>query len=472
MIESELEINYKLFSESSLVFGDIVAPFIESELRLVFGPVPFVQADLFFDESIALFIENHLGIEWSCLTLVENELAMSWHCVNNIIESELDMKWHCVDLNEPIYNELSIGWSCLGVDDIDQYYNIKVEVDGLKIDFIDVTISEAVDQYLITATITFGDAEYYNMIQELGLVQIITPFKVYLLLVKNKTVNESISGDTVTEVYTVNAWSKTMLLDQPYSVPVEYIFRSNTTSKTAIMSLLIGYTVSYQMINFPIEKNTLIAGNEHPIEMIRKIILNKGIMQTGPTGQIYFTNKYDVEPEEWDSAIPDHTLSTGREIISYSEFEEEKPGTDKVIVSNQQQSSGSFEFDTEKVGTDKFEIRGYEVPFTGKIPELQHSAGLWAKIIIVGIVTEQVTDERVEVIDGVGSLQHPFYDLVDIHYHDVNLGMMVCQEDGSFTTDEPGNSLVDVVYKTKFYEWTVFINEPEKVLLYIEFEND
>jgi len=78
--------------------------------------------------------------------------------------------------------------------------------------------------------------------------------------------------------------------------------------------------------------------------------------------------------------------------------------------------------------------------------------------------TEVVTQENVQITEGAGGVDLPCYGNISYDYGTrINLGAIEIDEAGNVTTEITGETLVDITYDTKYWQWDVTDPDSETV---------
>jgi hypothetical protein len=268
--------------------------------------------------------------------------------------------------------------------------------------------------------------------------------------------------------YTINAYSKAILLTEPYSRTISQEFTPNMASTiVSTLAALKDVTIEWNIVDWYISANKLYAEDDSPLEIIQKVVkVAGGILQSSNDGTLRVEYKYKRALSN-TSVPPDLYLSASENFFNINESSVEKPGYNRYFVTDSLASSESIsieEIDIDRDSTlyraDTKYLAGYVVPWSGAPASLTTSSIDVSSIQYMGIVTEVIEQEQVEFVNGTGSTSKPIYSLGPINWKDTSLGNVLHNENGTLEaefTDGPtdGCSIALVTYTTKYYKWKV-----------------
>lgn len=357
----------------------------------------------------------------------------------------------------------------LGADStLVQRPTISVTVDGVAIDPHHISIEIDEGEYAIKGEIHLADQAQFLLCHHLVSELVITiDADEYHLIVEAPRRSRPEVGRTE---YYVTAASRTILLDAPYAATITRDFAGAMASAIVDeMATLGGVLVDWQMVDWYIPAGTLYANSETPMAVISKIVSAAGgIKQTSPAGVLICRPEYPLSVNSWDVAAPAHYLTDMDNFFSVDSSPEIRDGFNRYLVSNQE--AGQIGLTLEQVDIDATtkEVLVYQVPFNdASTIHLRTSGGSWVSITDEGIVTEDLT-ELVEIVAGEGRTQKPIYSLGSHIYKQTSLGTITTAEDGNVATAIMDNSLVEVVYTTKYRKFRVVDALIEDVQFYPE----
>ncbi len=277
--------------------------------------------------------------------------------------------------------------------------------------------------------------------------------------------NNSVSATTST--YSVECKSPSVLLDFPFAdkVPEDYVVSGLASDVVNYMAGLEGMTISWEMnSNPPLTSATVVAGGS-PLAGIRENgSALGGRVQSHPDGSIHAVPRYQVNTNEYSSAVTSITLTTGTDFTVLSTDVDKRYGYNKYSVSDSTSSDG-ISLRTKAINSHKYEVMASKVPWSTEDYVLETSE-LTNIVITYKGVTEESVSEEVEIVEGAGSVQYPCYNVISYNYHDrVDLGIPDVAESGSVTTSIKEESILNIEYTTRYHLWEVTDTDTEKVQL-------
>lgn len=363
-----------------------------------------------------------------------------------------------------------INYALLGKSLINVRYTTSVTIDGEEVDIYSLTINENWNDFVITASIEIADTSMFNVIDIGQKVVITTPYTVYNLMVLDKNPNEQRS-----DIYTINTGltvlcvSETIHLVDPYHKPISKVWSAPVKASAVIAELVDDFTLDYDMYDWLIPANVITADNDQPLNIIRNILNFRGVARTLPDNSIIIQQEFPIGPEDWADAVPDYTVSTDVEIMGFAVAKDERPGTNKVIITNQLDTDKGYQLDAEMNDDGTYTVKLYQVPYKEAGKVLETSSDDYVVIESKGVVEELIKEEVVEIIDGKGSVSKPIYKVKKYYYQDDDLGSFDFQEEGSIAIDAgDGNSILVLSYYTKFREYRVISSKDNLSLVYVE----
>jgi hypothetical protein len=266
--------------------------------------------------------------------------------------------------------------------------------------------------------------------------------------------------------YTVNMASPAILLDAPHALPITMEYAPNMASAIAQEIVApVGVDLVWQLVDWPIPKNTLYATDETPLDVLRRLVgAVGGILQSLPDGSLVACPRYPVDIDKLAAGTIGHYYTDADNMFSVADSLSIRSGQNVYLISDGLLSEKSHELRQVDIDGDAYGrmIQAYIVPWTGDGVELSTSGGEWVSIEPMGIVTEEIT-EQVEFVNGAGSTSSPIYAMLSREWNNRSLGAITYGEDGSLTSEVDGESLAQVTYQTRYHKWIVRDREIENV---------
>lgn len=318
-----------------------------------------------------------------------------------------------------------------------------------------LSINFSLDSYCGTCTLTFLDKLKWQEVAELSEVTVTLNGQDYVFVVDTPDSNETFESTQ----YTITCRSKSCLLDFPYSPELANNDLVSGTSSAVVNALagLKGQSVTWLVpADETLNDNKVSVTGSSPINAIRTIANEYGaVIQTSPAGVISVVPRHRINTDSYGSNTPVYIVDKGKDTVSFSTGEEKQYGYNKYFISTGSGTTG-YKLEQEQIeGTRRHKIKAFKVPWAYRTVSLGTSELTGVVIQARGATEEQIT-EQVEIVKGSGTLKNPAYGMVSYSYGSrTNLGAVSFDEEGNLTTAVEGESLVDVVYVTRYYLWEV-----------------
>lgn len=408
-------------------------------------------------------------------------VSESYGISNNQILNSLSEVYNIKALNS-VQNSYEEIYYMMPDDVVIPVITASVTVDGEEIDFIGVEIDIDIDQYAIIGTITLADEENYLKCKYLSELICVLDDTTYVFFIENKTKTTEHAGVS----YQINVVSPTVKLGTPYSSTLIEEFPDGVQAETLVnqMASMQSVSVDYQLLDWFIPSYAISINNETPLSVIRRIVnAAGGVVQTKPDGTLLLISKYEESPKDWDSIVSTNILSSVDKITYLSESLKINDGFNAFLITDQGSSTADITLEEVDVDSNTKIIRGFRVPFTDGAFDLLTSGG---DLVTIDKTTDSILEnvpiadlegniteewEYVEFIDWVGKTRYPIYELIDSDWEEENLGAFQISEEGTLTIinqeSVPGESLLKIKYKTKYWKWTVTGLEGKHVQFYV-----
>jgi hypothetical protein len=447
-------------------YGDV--PVVRQLLEQYWGPAAMLRRLVAQPYSDALRLRQGLDQEWilnaGLLAMMEQRysiagdqyIAMAEQAYNlneyAILKQQLDqiylMSPDAEEAQEPLFSITTNG------GDILKPHHINIEIDE--------------GEYAIKGEIHLASQEDFIFCKHLE-TEIIIPIDSteYHLLVEGPRQSRPEWGRIE---YYIPLASKTILLDSPYATPIDQEFTGALASAiVADLAAIESITVVWQLIDWYIPTGVLTANNESPLSIIRRIVnAVGGILQSSPAGELICLPEYPISTTGWETATPDFYLTDMDNFFSVDSVSDIREGYNRFLISDKVIDESGLTLEQVDIDENTKDIYVYQVPWNPLEQVILHtSGGAWVSIVAEGITTEEIT-EIVEIIAGEGMTQKPFYSKVSHDYKETDLGVITINEDKTVSTATKQNSLVEVVYNTKYWKFRVRDAEIEKVQFFPE----
>ena len=296
--------------------------------------------------------------------------------------------------------------------------------------------------------------------------------------IENKS--RSITNSSVS--YKMRILSPTVKLDAPYSKTLVDNLDNGTMAQALVVSMaaLQNVTVDYQIIDWFIPGYAISVNDETPLTVIKKVVnAVGGIVQTKPNGDMLIISRYPNPIPVWDGIASIATFSTSDAIIALTDTLSIRDGFNAFMITDQGSSSESITLEVVDIDGLTKTVKGYRVPFedgafpleTSGEPDISIDRYIYPREPITPIQSDdpdwdsetmEIGEddwEVVEFIEHVGTTSKPIYSVVESDWIEDDLGAFQISEDGTLsiinTTSVPGESLLRIKYRTKYWEWTV-----------------
>jgi len=209
-------------------------------------------------------------------------------------------------------------------------------------------------------------------------------------------------------------------------------------------------------------KDVQITGSS-PMGAIKKIVNEfRAVVQTSPDGTIRAIPSHNVNTNKYNVSTITATIDAIKEVSSCEWGSEKRQGYNKYFVSNQA-ATGGYVLESKAISEILDHIMASIVPWTNKPVYLTTSELTNVWIEAKGI-TEEIIEEEVEIKNGSGKLQKPWYGTISVDYGTrIDLGTPVFVEDGSLSVAGLASSMAMVKYKTRYWLWAVTGTDKENV---------
>lgn len=427
-----------------------------------------------YDDMLA--VSAALGQQYNMLFKAETSLDQRWAICSDQAVAGLVQEWD-------IRNQAEV-MAALG-----QYWGLfrdrqevlapffYVMADGVLLNPSEFSWTISASSSAIECTVNLADKAVWNSIQLRGNMEIHWNGRTYEFFIEGKPESKSINGKEFTANYMLEGLSVTAGLEAPYALPVTKSWPQTTMASVIVTELADGQEVDWQIDDFPVIGGTFNVVNQTPLTAIKALVGSpsvEAVVQSSHDSKLIIRREFPTSPTRWNEVKADHVIHDDGGVFSDAVTIDVQPGYNYVEISDQQESNSTKRLEPEDISTTEKRVRGYSVPWEDDFP-LDTSGGSWVSIVDNGAKTELIEDVLVEFVDGTGSVSQPVYDRdLQSNFHPLiitwlldDLGEVTASEDGSLTSEIPGNSLARITYLTKYREWTVRDDEIESVQVFI-----
>lgn len=460
---ADLVYGLRLTNYEDLPYGD--NPVIRAFLDMPYGDrlrlIRYI--DLLYGDRPR--VQQYVDLEYSIFKTLKNYIDMRYSISAKSLRQHVDLKYD-IQLRSQMRNFTDLIYG-IAADNKVKQTSLQLYINGSPIKYNLFSYEYSFDQYCIQAEVHTTDQSVYLQIEKY-----VTELRCVEHDGEHRFVAEQPRkmrkpGETV---YVLPFVSKSVKLEKAETITKEYP-AGMASSLVAGIAGDYDIIVSWETLDWFIPSGTLIANNETPLQIIRKVTQAIGAkIQSDRDGDIRVIRRYKYNPSALDSVPIDFYFDDG-DFQSTGETPEDREGHNKFLVSDHTVPSENTWLVTEDVGSFEKTVKGFRVPFDTSSLVLKHSGGSWVSIVSNGLVYETIEKEIVEIVEGKGSCSNPIYGLIGTpNYKQVNLGTITYSEDGTLSTQTKGQSLVEITYVTQYYSWRVTDYSSEKVQFYLEVE--
>jgi len=405
-------------------------------------------------------------------TLIGNILAtsnQSYSITEQLTNISLSHNYNLELLNKIVSN-LRQHWNITANEITTNAISYSVTISGVEVPSENVNINCDIEQHYIEGVFTLSKPDFFPLcVRKANVIITITvgaETKEFHLLLWEKTRTTTVSST----VYTLTCRSQSVLLDSKFSPTLQKEFPANLASTTvvelaAIHNIPVDWNVyeSGQLVDELIPAGYLFANNEKPLVVIRKILEAFGaVMQSTPEGRLEIIHLYPKKVPSYQIEAIDIDLKTDIRYENVSTTSEERSGVNTIYVSDQLTSSISYTLEEEEISSISKFVKGFHTPWDSEEVYLDTSGGTSVLIEYLGVVTENMPPadselpyELIEFVNGTGKTSKPIYTRNTIDWVMDSLGAITFAEDGTLTSEIPGESLLKITYVTKYHKWKV-----------------
>jgi len=481
LLEQPYHLTSRLFAKLEQIYGLQLLAVLAQHYGDAKSITKFLEQYYSSSRSIIKILEQVYGKEirtivqlQQAFTLIGNIIASSNHSYSiteQIVGAPLKLSQNYnLELLNSIVSGLRQNWNITSNILLNNTVDYKVAISGVQVPSENVNINCDIEQHYIEGTFTLHKPDYFPLcIKKANVVITITvgsdTIDFHLLLwekTRTTTVNSTI--------YTLTCRSQSVLLDSKYSPTLQKEFPANLASTTvaelaAIHSIPVNWNVyeSGQLVDELIPAGYLFANNEKPLAVIRKILEPLGaIMQSTPEGGLEIMHVYPKKVPSYQTETIDIDLKEDIRYENVSTTSEERSGVNTVYVSDQLTSNTTYNLEEEVVSSIAKYVKGFHTPWDSEEVYLATSGGESVLIEYLGVVTENMPPadselpyELIEFVNGTGNVSKPIYTKNTIEWVMDSLGGITFAEDGTLTSEIPGESLLKITYTTKYHKWLV-----------------
>ncbi|MFA5347076.1 MAG: hypothetical protein WC294_02980 [Methanoregula sp.] len=323
-------------------------------------------------------------------------------------------------------------------------------------------LTYSMDEYCGSCDVTINNEQSWENINYLDPIVLTIESNTYNFVVVEKYLAESPGKP----VFRIRGRSHSVTLDFPHATEIKDDLLVNGLCSEVVDAIagIGGKAVDWYI---PTDesitaKDVQIAGSS-PMGAIKKIVNEfRAVVQTSPDGTIRAIPSHNVNTDKYNVSTITATIDAIKEVSSCEWGSEKRQGYNKYFVSNQA-ATGGYVLESKAMSEILDHIMASIVPWTNKPVYLTTSELTNVWIEAKGI-TEEIIEEEVEIKNGSGKLQKPWYGTISVDYGTrIDLGTPVFVEDGSLSVAGLASSMAMVKYKTRYWLWAVTGTDKENV---------
>jgi hypothetical protein len=407
----------------------------------------------------ALSMVGTLTHPWSLYGVVEAAALQQWPLVSGGVLATNIQGWDLSSF-QPVQVVSTQVWGMLGEAGTVETANMTMTVNGFPLDPVSISIETSIDQYTLSASVGLATLPEYLACTVGSILSLTIGGTTFSLKVEGRSRNREHGSSG----YTITALSPAAWLDAPYAqtVNTEYSGMASAIASTLAAPL----SVSWQTIDWALPASTLIASEETPLSVLRKLAAAVGaVLQSQPDGSLAVIPSYPLSVPSWATSTPADILSDLDDILTAAETYDHRPGYNRYVISDEIGAADTVRLEEEGLDNQRKRIRAYRTPW--QPISLRHTGGDWVALTEMG-TEEREVEETVEFVAGEGRTKYPIYDRVTMAWQQVSLGGVTQSEDGLLRADVDAESLLALTYRTRCWMWEARSPQIEEVQLVAE----
>lgn len=397
-----------------------------------------------------------------------SELIQPYSSPTNVGVSALLQPYEIRNTNSFV-SELTQPYSLLErVPDVEATLPSRVTIGGQELPIgkgvSQLSISYDIDSYCASFSLTILDRIVWDSLENTTEVVITHGDVEHHSVITSKTDNEKNGSLELT----VESKSPAVLLAYPYASQIseDFVVEGNASEVVNDIAALEGWTIAWWMDSDPPQTSTTLdVAGEYPLDVIRSLVNELGgVLNSHPDGSLHAIKRQPVDSDKYDLAVVDEVISTLSDLVSVTSNSDQRSGANYFSISDSS-SDSEYELTQEKITESTALVKAYKVPWISSQVELTTSELTSANIAVpipTSPVTEIIEELDVSIVEGSGTVDKPCYGEVTWDYGTrTNLGEITIDEEGNVTTEIKGETLVNVTYLTKSWQWEVSCTDPE-----------
>ena len=327
-------------------------------------------------------------------------------------------------------------------------------------------------QYAWACTVTLYDPSYYDLFQPGDEFTIDMLGEVYVFLYDGK----SFSRNSIVDISaSVSGISPSAVLGEPRAAKITKTWNTPVLALQAVQEVIAGYPLVWEILNWGLPAYRLAVEEMTPIEIVQLIAAAAGgIVQTDPDGTLRVRYLFPIRVPDYPTAVENQFYSDLDHNFTINEEVALPEIVNKIRIMDI--APGAFQDRVEFVQDEDYPDRGYLKVFPSPWREtlwVEHTSKPSVSATYVGVVSEQLEPEDVEILDSKGSVSHPLHQLNTLEWLYVDLGGIAFEPDKpEFTTTSTTQheSLLRITYTTRYLRFNVVAWPEAKVQFLVKEE--
>lgn len=254
--------------------------------------------------------------------------------------------------------------------------------------------------------------------------------------------------------YSITGKSKAVVLAEPYAKVITKTWLN--TDALAICQELCdakGIVLDWTIINWNIPK--FIADKRYPIDIISELVKDIGAkLQSLPDGTLKVLYFPAVGPADLANQTAAHSFDTTRNIFDRAEKFINRPNFDCIWVGNDSTLLDAPTASIEEIGVNDSRILSVYVnpPIAHDVLNLQVVGN--ASLSYLGSDTKRQIDD-IMIDGGEGRLSKAFGSLVNVKWHQREIGALTIASNGRVSCDKGDTGLATITYNTPYLKYSL-----------------
>lgn len=313
-------------------------------------------------------------------------------------------------------------------------------------DIEEAVLSLAEGDYAWNASIILTDLAFYQLLKRGDEIDLNVGGELYNLIVESKSINRGGPGQVQMRL---EAMSPSVFYRPPYTALIDYENSAATTARAAVETIL-GTTVAWETIDWPIPAGRITAEQAVPIELAQQIVETIGaVIQPDKSGALVVRDSYRVNIPDYGTATPDHVYTDVEHNLSVQETFEPRDDYNRFrVLEGEAGFTDTLEWVPDEDITTGGVLRAYPTPWRTSI-QVIHTDGASVSLTYVGAESRQET-ELVEFQAGSASLSFPGISLDTVDWKsDALTGLVLNAHEATITAGtsvNQGYGLAEITY--------------------------